>query len=534
MNASRVFLGLIGGTVGGATAAGYADEGLGRSQTYWSRAFPIYLRYRWVQLLNRDLGVIDDDEATRRYEDLHDSCSEKAKNICLEMKGFYLKNAQMMASREDFLPPEYIKWMKETEDQAPTPFNDGDAEKIVEEELGKKLEEVFSFFDPKPTGVASIGQVHRAKLLDGTEVAVKIQHNEAEHLFRGDIKTLNNFCYWFMPQYVPAFDEIEKQFLTEFNYAEEAKNLETIYNQIMPKWGSKVAVPKPYLDLCTRKVLTMEYLHGVKLVTGIKNSFRKIADKMGTTLEELEEEQRRKLKTGELQLRSIQEETKHTDRIKTFLLCKDYVVNSAKAVVNATFLPYLVRGSHLPFEWTEAPLNMGAIMDTLVQVHADQLLVHGCFNGDPHPGNILLMNDGRLGLIDFGQVKRLTPFEKSAVAKIICQICDKDEDGLLATFKSIGAKTRYGKKDICFKTASFWFDRDTEDILTINGKVHNIAEFLDAIEAADPVETLPNLIIMPGRMIILLRGLGLALGMRMCMAGLLEPKARQALKEYPI
>eukprot|EP01064_Diplonema_japonicum_P028843 TRINITY_DN4529_c1_g1_i1.p2 TRINITY_DN4529_c1_g1~~TRINITY_DN4529_c1_g1_i1.p2 ORF type:complete len:543 (+),score=121.12 TRINITY_DN4529_c1_g1_i1:2714-4342(+) len=532
-NLSKVLLGVIGSGAGIATAAGYADEGVGRSQSYWSRAFPIYLRYRYVQFLHRDLGLIDTADADARYEALHDKESEKAKALCLEMRGFYLKNAQMMASREDFLPRQYIKWMKETEDQAPTPFEEGDAERIIEEQLGKKIDEIFSFFDPIPTGVASIGQVHRAILPDGTEVAVKIQHNEAEHLFRGDIRTMKNFCAWFMPQHVPAFDEIEKQFLTEFNYIEEAKNLDLIRNQIMPKWGDKVAIPKPYTELCSRKVLTMEYLHGVKLVNGIKDNFKKIADKMGTTLEELEEEQRRKLNSGELQLRSIENETRASNKIKMFLRCKDYVLNLFRLLANTTTLPYLLTGSHLQMEWSHIPINMGEVMGILMGVHGDQLLEHGCLNGDPHPGNILLLNDGRLGLIDFGQVKKLEPDEKSAVAQIICQIVDKDEDGLLETFKAIGAKTRYGKKDICYKTACFWFDRDTEDVLTVDGKLNNIAEFLDAVEAADPVEQLPSLIIMPGRMLILLRGLGLAFGMRICTSTMLEPQARQLLNEHP-
>ncbi|KAJ9454528.1 putative serine/threonine-protein kinase abkB [Diplonema papillatum] len=531
----RIAAGAVGALAAGTAAAGYADEGIGRSQVFWYRVFPLYSQYRWVQFLNRDVGCISDAEAAARYEDLHRQCSPKARDLCYEMRGFYLKNAQIMSSREDFVPQEYIKWMRETEDQAPTPFKEGDAVRLVEAEYGRPIKEVFREFCETPSGAASIGQVHHAVLHDGSEVAVKVQHAEAEHLFRGDIRTLRNFCYYFLPQYEPTFSEIEKQFLTEFNYVEEAKNLQQVHDELTPLWGDKVVIPRAHLDLCTRRVLVMDYLHGIKLVDGVRQSYRTIAETMNLTLNELEEEQRRKLKSGELELKSLEEQAKELRAVALWMRVRDWARNFSVFLLNLTPAPYLYnlavegRLAPCPFTWSVIPVNLGEIMRTLVDVHGDQLFLTGCFNGDPHPGNVLLLKDGRLGLIDFGQVKRLTVGERRDIALLVKHLADGDKEALYAQSRRMGVKTKYESVDIAWKLTSFWFDRDTDDILTVNGKLHNISDFLDACEAADPVIHLCDYMVMPGRMIILLRGVGLAFGMRLSMAQLLKSRAEQCL-----
>eukprot|EP01060_Flectonema_neradi_P008032 TRINITY_DN1572_c9_g1_i1.p1 TRINITY_DN1572_c9_g1~~TRINITY_DN1572_c9_g1_i1.p1 ORF type:complete len:541 (+),score=91.63 TRINITY_DN1572_c9_g1_i1:61-1683(+) len=528
----RILGGMVGTAATGAIGAGLYDDGIKRTQVFWCRAFPIFLRYRWVQLLNRDLQLISDEEASKRYEALHDAQSEKAKLIAYDLRGFYLKNAQMMSTRDDFFPEQYLKWMKETEDQAPTPFEPGDAEKVIEQEAGRPVEELFSFFDTNPAGIASIGQVHRAILKStGEEVAVKVQHIGAEELFRGDIATMKRFCKYFMPQHVPVFDEIEKQFLTEFDYTEEAKNLELVRKSIMPKWSAKVVIPRAYIDLCSKRVLVMEYLHGKKLIDGIKESYATIAAKMGKTLEELEAEQQAKIKSGEIKLRSIAEEHAHSQRVNMLIAVGDYVKNGCRILANITTIPYIVnlimakefRG--LQLQWTPIPLNMGDVMNTLVQVHADQLFTHGAFNGDPHPGNFLLLPDGRIGLIDFGQVKKLSPEERRPLGELMTHLSEGDVESTHRVMTEMGQETKYGDKEVAFKVASFWLNADTPDIMTVDGKVLNIAEFLDALEAKDPVKNIPDNLIMPGRMIILLRGLGMAFGMRLHMAQLFRPHA---------
>lgn len=75
------------------------DEGTQRSIEFWKNIFPIYIQYRYVQLLHRDLGVIAEDDADRRYKELHERYSEPIRDLTYRMRGFYLKQAQLMSTQ---------------------------------------------------------------------------------------------------------------------------------------------------------------------------------------------------------------------------------------------------------------------------------------------------------------------------------------------------------------------------------------------------------------------------------------------------
>jgi aarF domain-containing kinase len=77
----------------------YADEGTKRSLKFWRHAFPIFLEYRYVQLLNKDLGILNDVEANTRYDILHEKHTEDVKRLTYEMRGFYLKQAQILSTQ---------------------------------------------------------------------------------------------------------------------------------------------------------------------------------------------------------------------------------------------------------------------------------------------------------------------------------------------------------------------------------------------------------------------------------------------------
>ena len=123
-------------------------------------------------------------------------------------------------------------------------------------------------------------------------------YSNAENEFRGDVRTLKMFCQAVQPVHVPALDEIEKQFLTEFDYVKEAKQMDEIRQNFI-KGGlikdgdkSRFRIPKPYLDFCTKGVLVMEELNGEKLADGLKRDMEREAARQGKTPEEFMEEQR--------------------------------------------------------------------------------------------------------------------------------------------------------------------------------------------------------------------------------------------------
>lgn len=125
-----------------------------------------------------------------------------------------------MSTQDDFVPKEYMNWLKNTQDNVPSEFSDAaEVRKYVSQvlmtELGKEFDEVFEDFEYEPIGVASIGQVHRARLRGSHQlVAVKLQLPNMERRFRADVGTIRMFCKLATPQFVPTFDEVERQFCT--------------------------------------------------------------------------------------------------------------------------------------------------------------------------------------------------------------------------------------------------------------------------------------------------------------------------------
>jgi predicted unusual protein kinase regulating ubiquinone biosynthesis (AarF/ABC1/UbiB family) len=159
---------------------------------------------------------------------LHDRYAPIIRRATLNLKGFYLKQAQLMSTQDQFLPPQYLEFCKEMQDRVPTEFEPGQARQIVERELGVPLEQVFASFDEQPLNAASIGQVHAATLLDGTDVVVKIQYPGIERKFRADIATTIRFCRLAMPEHVDALTEIQRNFDREFDYVAEAQAMREV------------------------------------------------------------------------------------------------------------------------------------------------------------------------------------------------------------------------------------------------------------------------------------------------------------------
>lgn len=102
-------------TGGGASTFIYNDEGAQRTVQFWYNIFPLYVTYRSVQFLNRDIGVLSDDKALEIYESYHEKFSGPVKDVVYRMRGFYLKQAQLLSTQDDFVPAAYMRWVKDTQ-----------------------------------------------------------------------------------------------------------------------------------------------------------------------------------------------------------------------------------------------------------------------------------------------------------------------------------------------------------------------------------------------------------------------------------
>lgn len=182
----------------------------------------------------------------------------------------FIKIGQALSTRPDLIPTEYIQELGELQDRVP-PFDSKLAIAIVESELGQPIESLFADFDPCTLASASLGQVHLAKLPNGHEVVVKVQRPGLKKMFDLDFQVLRqlvNFSDNFLPWtkkyelkaiYVEFFDILYQ----EIDYILEGKNAERFGENF--KGYPKIKVPRVYWEYSREKVLTLEYLPGIKV-----------------------------------------------------------------------------------------------------------------------------------------------------------------------------------------------------------------------------------------------------------------------------
>ena len=277
------------------------------------------------------------------------------KEKLIELGPTFIKIGQSMGTRADLLPLPFVVELGTLVDSVP-PFPNEVAFARIEHELGLKIKDVYAEFELEPVAAASLGQVYRARLHTGEEVAVKVQRPNLEATIAGDmiiLKKVANFAERF-PQLSENADwpgmlrEFDTTIHEEMDYVQEGKNAER-FRENFKNW-SNIHVPKIYWNATTSKVMTMEFIHGNKV----------------TDIEQLKQ------------------------------------ANVSPAKVNRL----------------------------LIKTYLKQLLEDGFFHADPHPGNLLVMPDGRLAFFDFGMVGRITPELQSKMIDAFFHVVAKDPGGI--------------------------------------------------------------------------------------------------------
>jgi ubiquinone biosynthesis protein len=182
----------------------------------------------------------------------------------------FIKLGQLLSTRADLLPPPYLEALARLQDDVdPFPFED--VERIVQEELGVRLSKAFDEFDPQPIAAASLGQVHRAVLRGGRAVAVKVQRPGIRERVQADLASLEEMAT-LVERFTSAsknidaarlLDEFRRSLMAELDYREEAQNLIALARQL--EAFDRIVVPLPIADYSTSRVLTMDFISGVKI-----------------------------------------------------------------------------------------------------------------------------------------------------------------------------------------------------------------------------------------------------------------------------
>ncbi|NCR75521.1 MAG: AarF/ABC1/UbiB kinase family protein [Microcystis aeruginosa K13-06] len=181
----------------------------------------------------------------------------------------FIKIGQSLSTRADLIPLEYIEQLTQLQDRVPE-FNSQEAIRVIETELGQPLDNLFESFTVSPLACASLGQVHRARLLSGEEVVIKVQRPNLEGLFNLDFELLHRLTRWLnifpvVKKYnlEAIYQEFFELLFQEIDYIHEGKNADRFRENF--KNYPQVKVPLVYWQYTTRRVLTLEYVPGIKV-----------------------------------------------------------------------------------------------------------------------------------------------------------------------------------------------------------------------------------------------------------------------------
>ena len=266
----------------------------------------------------------------------------------------YIKIGQALSTRPDVVPPSYLEELTSLQDKIPS-FPNEVAFRFIEEELGSRPEDIYAELSPEPIAAASLGQVYKGRLKTGEEVAVKVQRPGLNRRISLDIYIMRLLAGFVQDNFKQVrsnlraiIDELAERIFEETNYNQEGRNADKFKE--FYGYMEEIYVPKIYWEYTGKRVLTMEWIDGVKL-TDIKA----------------------------VEARGI----------------------------DATHL-----------------VEIG------VECSLRQLLEHGFFHADPHPGNLLAMDTGKLAYLDFGMMSRIKPYQRYGLIEAVVHLVNRDFESL--------------------------------------------------------------------------------------------------------
>jgi ubiquinone biosynthesis protein len=277
-----------------------------------------------------------------------------------ELGPTFIKLGQVLSTRGDMLPAEFIDELSLLQDQV-APFSFDLVRQQIRESFHKELEELFSDFTQEPLAAASIAQVHRARTKEGQDVIVKIQRPGIAEQIRSDTSVLHSIARGLeavieeVGVYSPTgiVEEFDRAVHEELDFLHEAGNVRAFFNNHLNRPSTKI--PKVYDDLTTRTVLTLEYIGAPKL-----------------------------------------------------------------SQANLT------------------PDDKKKLAELLVEGAFQQLFEDGLFHGDPHPGNLLVLDGPILAMIDFGLVGRVSYQMQDTLISFLMAIALKDAESVARLLYRLG------------------------------------------------------------------------------------------------
>ena len=336
-----------------------------RNVNRWGEILSTLSKYGLAGWLSRfDFALGKSLLKNRNGQVLANESRETRIRLALEELGpTFIKLGQIMSTRPDVVGSELADELQKLQTRVPADPAELVAD-IIRDELGQSIDELFTDFSAEAVASASIGQVHRARLHTGEEVAVKVQHHDIQAQVRVDLDILTGLAqlaerlpelHSYRPRSTVA--EFQRALRRELDFTRERRHLEQFFHAFEGDEG--VRIPRVYPELCTEHVLVMQWLEGIPLTE-----------------------------------------------------------------------PDALRPSGI--EMKEVTLR-GA------EMYLEMIFRHGLYHADPHPGNLLVMPDGAIGLLDFGMVVRIDEALREEIGDMLLAIIEQDANRLVAVVMRVGA-----------------------------------------------------------------------------------------------
>lgn len=370
-----------------------------------------------------------------------------------ELGTTFIKIGQILSTRADLVGPELAAELSEL--QSSTPPDAPEAViATIEAELGDHPDNLYRSFDTEALASASIGQVHRAVLQDGTQVVVKVQHDGIESRIHNDLEILIELARLAetysreIAQYNPVgtATEFRKTLLDELDFTREAKNLGRFAANFSDNSG--VCFPAPHHELCSRRVLTMDALNGISV------SKRQLLVESGFDLTDI--------------------------------------------------------------------ARRGAEM-FLKMVFQD-----GLYHADPHPGNLMVLQDAVIGVLDCGMVGRVDEDLQDQIEDLLMSAVDNDADRLLDTVVQLGeVPPDFNRAQLRADLVEFIDDYGSQslDQFNLSGALNEMTEIVRRHHIL-----LPSRVSLLIKMLVMLEGTSKQLNPKFNIIELLEPYRAVAIK----
>ena len=335
-----------------------------RNVNRWGEILSILSKYGLAGWLSRfEFALGKSLLKNRNGQVLANESRETRIRLAMEELGpTFIKLGQIMSTRPDVVGHELAEELEKLQTSVPADAPDLVAQ-VIRDELGQPLEEIFAEFSTEPVASASIGQVHRARLTSGEQVAVKVQHHDIQRRVRVDLDILTGLAQLAerLPELRPyrpcaTVAEFQRVLRRELDFTRERRNLEQFGHAFAE--NEQIKIPRAFPECSSERVLVMEWLEG-------------------TPLSALDDQ-------------------------------------------------------------TAGGIDLAEVARNGAEMYLEMIFRHGLYHADPHPGNLLLMPDGAIGLLDFGMVVRIDETLREDIEDMLFAIVKQDAYQLVTVVLRVG------------------------------------------------------------------------------------------------